>query len=158
MLERLPEPLAAERLEQVVERVHLERPQRVLVVGGDEDDRRHAFGADGLNHAERVEPGHLHVEEHEVWRVVLNRRHGLRAVAALGDDLHILFLLQQRQHALARDRLIVNDQGSDLVHATLSISVRSGPIDSVCPVPSELNGMTTVTSSPPPGGVWHSNR
>ena len=41
MRERLLETIAAERLEQVVERVHFERAQRVLVVGGDEDDRRH---------------------------------------------------------------------------------------------------------------------
>ena len=34
-----PETFAIERLEQVVERVHLEGAQRVLVVGGDEDDR-----------------------------------------------------------------------------------------------------------------------
>ena len=89
---------------------------------------------------------------------MLNRGHRLRAVAALGDDLDVLFLLQQRQHALARHRLVVDDQGSDLVHATLSMSVRSGPIPSDCPVPSAVNGMTTVTSSPPPGGVWHSKR
>ena len=45
----------------------------------------------------------------------------LRAVAALADHLHVLFLLQQRQHALARHRLVVDDQGSNLAHATLSV-------------------------------------
>ena len=116
------ETIAAERLEQVIERVHFERAQRVLVVGGDEDDRRHPLGADRVDHAEAVDAGHLDVEEDEVRRLVLDGRDRLRAVAALADDFDVLFLLQQRQHALARDRLVVNDQGSDLVHATLSMS------------------------------------
>ena len=109
------------------------------------------------DHVEAVEPGHLHVEEHEVRRVMLNRRHRLRAVAALADDFDVLFLLQQRQHALARERLVVDDQGPDLGHATLSMSVRSGPSDSDCPG-RRVNGMTTVTASPPPGGAWNSKR
>ena len=61
-------------------------------------------------------------------------RDGLCAVAALADDFDVVFLLQQRQHALARHRLVVDDQGSDLVHATLSMSDRSGPSASDCPV------------------------
>ena len=39
--ERALEPQPVERLQQVVERVHLERLQRVLVVRGREDDHRH---------------------------------------------------------------------------------------------------------------------
>ena len=128
VLERLPKAVAAERLQQVVERVHLERAERVLVVGGDEDDRRHLLGTDGLDDAEAVDTGHLHVEEHQVGHLVLNRRDGLRAVAALAHHFDVVLLLQQRQHALARDRLVVDDQGSDPAHATLSIRSRnSGP-------------------------------
>ena len=52
--ERLPEPLAIERLEQVVERVHVERAQRVAIVGGDEDHERHPVGADRVDHVEAV--------------------------------------------------------------------------------------------------------
>ena len=62
--ERLLEPLGAERLQQVVDRVHLERAQRVLVVGGDEDDRQVA--PEQLEHLEAVELRHLHVEQHQV--------------------------------------------------------------------------------------------
>ena len=53
-LQRLLKPILAERLQQVVERVHLERLQRVLVVGGDEDHRRHPVGADAADHLEAV--------------------------------------------------------------------------------------------------------
>ena len=54
--------------------------------------------------------------------MLLDRADGLPAVAALADDLDVGLLLQQREHALARQRLVVHDQGSNLVHATLSIS------------------------------------
>ena len=66
--EGLAEALAVERLEQVVDRVHVERAQRVAVVGGDEDDERHLVGADRVDHVEAVGAGHLHVEEHQVGR------------------------------------------------------------------------------------------
>ena len=51
------EALAVERLQQVVERVDVERPQRVAVEGGDEDDERHPVGADRVDHVEAVAPG-----------------------------------------------------------------------------------------------------
>ena len=81
---------------------------------------------------------------------LLDRGHRLRAVAALAHHLDVLFVLEQRQHALARHRLVVHDQGSDLVHATLRDSSTSSA--------SAANGMTIVTASPPPGGVWNSKR
>ena len=123
VLQRLAEALLAERLQQVVERVHLEGAQRVLVVGGDEDHRRHPLGADRPGSRSKPSmPGictSRKTRSGECCWIALTR---LRAVAALADDLDVVFLLQQRQHALARHRLVVHDQGSDLVHATLSIS------------------------------------
>ena len=73
---------------------------------------------------------------------MLNRGHRLCAVAALADHLDVLLLLQQRQHALARQRLVVDDQGSDLVHATLSMPDRSAQAPATVPCRSALNGMT----------------
>ena len=73
-LQRLAEPLAVERLQQVVERAHLERPQRVLIVRGDEDHERHALAADRLDHLEPVHLRHLDVEEHQIRRVIHDRR------------------------------------------------------------------------------------
>ena len=64
--QRLGQPLLAERLQQVVHRVHLERAQRVLVVGGREDHRH--LTADQLQHLEAVQLRHLHVEEHQIRR------------------------------------------------------------------------------------------
>ena len=63
-LERRGEPLVRERLQQVVDRVDLERPQGELVVRRDEDDRHAA--AEQLEHLEAVELRHLDVEEQQV--------------------------------------------------------------------------------------------
>jgi hypothetical protein len=91
---------------------------------------------------------------------MLNRRDGLGAVAALGNDLDVILLLQQRQHALARDRLVVDDHGSNLVHATLSMgdpgaedSEEGSGISA-----SDTNGITIVTATPPPVGDFNSKR
>jgi hypothetical protein len=135
--------------------VHLERTECVLVVRGDEHDRRHLLGPDGLDDTEPIDARHLHVEKHQIGDLVLNRRHGLGAVAALTDHFDIVLLLQERQYALARDGLIIDDQGSDPTHATLSIRDSGlGTRDSA----SGPSGMTIVTRRPPPGGVWNSNR
>ena len=91
---------------------------------------------------------------------MLNRRHRLRAVAALGDDLHVLFLLQQRQDALARNRLVVDDQRTYFVHATLSIADPDDDEseDASGRSISDANGITIVTASPTPDGARTSKR
>src|SRR5919108_1740946 len=66
--ERLGETLVVDGLEEVVERVGLEGPERVLTVRGDKDVDRHLLGPDHLHDAEAVEPGHLHIEEDQVGR------------------------------------------------------------------------------------------
>ena len=55
-----------DRLEQIVDGRHLERPDRILVVRGDEDHRRHALCSNSVDDPEAVGPRHLHVEEHQV--------------------------------------------------------------------------------------------
>jgi hypothetical protein len=67
--------------------------------------------------------------------------HGLRAVAALAHHLPRPLVLQQRQHAVARHRLVVHHQGPYLAHATL----RDSSISSA----STVNGITIVTARPP---------
>ena len=103
--QRLAEALAVERLQQVVERVHVERPQRVAVVGGDEHDERHLVGADGVDHVEAVRARHLHVEEHQVGLQRHDRLGAGGAVAGLADDLEARLVLQQRADA-ARARAV----------------------------------------------------
>ena len=64
---RLGEPVGAHRLEHVVDGVQVEGVDRVLVVGGDEDDRRR--GRERRQHLGQLEPGqagHPDVEEDRV--------------------------------------------------------------------------------------------
>ena len=62
LVERTRERVGAHRLDEVVERVDLERAQRVLVVRGREDD--HRAGRQAARDREAVDLGHRDVEEH----------------------------------------------------------------------------------------------
>ena len=66
--ERAAEPIAIERLQQVIERRHLERLNGVLIVCGYENDDRATLGIELLQNSEPVQLRHLHVQEHQVGR------------------------------------------------------------------------------------------
>ena len=153
-IERLLEPLAAERLEQVVERVHVERAEGELVVGRHEHDRRHPLGSHGGDDAEAVELGHLHVEEDEVGPVPLDRAHRFGAAGTGGDHLHVGLLAEQRRQPLARHRLIVRDDRAYLVHAEIS---RASPLAAALGAACR-SGTSTVTVTPPDGRCSNVNR
>ena len=124
-LQRLAEALAIERLEDVVERADLEGLERVLIVGGHEDDEWHPLAADGLDHVEAVHLRHLHVEEDQIGRVVLNRGDGLFAVAALADHLDVLFAASS---VASRSRASGSSSTmSVLIFFMIIPSVRGGP-------------------------------
>ncbi len=76
--QRRLEPLIAEGLQQVVERVGLEGLDGVFVVGGDEHGHRHQLGLDLAQHAETVQHRHLDVEEHQMRRLGVNQIRGPR--------------------------------------------------------------------------------
>ena len=104
---RLRQPFRPERLEQVVDRVDLERLQRVLVVGGDEHHRDVLL--DQLEHLESVQFRHLHVEQQQIRLEVGDGLDGFEAVRALGDHFHPRFLFEVLAENGARRRLVVHD-------------------------------------------------
>src|SRR5437763_7810726 len=59
---------AAEGLQQVIERVNLERAHRVFVVRRDEDHGWYVAGLESPHHLEPVHFRHLDIEKDEVWR------------------------------------------------------------------------------------------
>ena len=65
--------------------------------------------ADRLDDLEPVEAGHLDVEKHEVRRVLLDRADRLFTVAALRDDLNILFGRKQARQTFPCEWLVVHD-------------------------------------------------
>ena len=105
--QRLAQTFGADRLQQVVDRVHLECADRVLVVGGREDHRHVA--ADQVEHLEAVELRHLDVEEQQVGRQLRHGLHRLEAVGALRHDLDVRFGGQVLAEDRPRQRLVVHD-------------------------------------------------
>ena len=60
-----------------------------------------------LDHAEAVEAGHLHIEENEVGRKLLDQVDGFHAVLALCHDVDIEFA-QQVGKLIARQLFVVH--------------------------------------------------
>src|SRR5581483_169155 len=118
--ERLEKTPAVNRLEQIIERLHLESPQRVFVISGDENDLRHPPRADGLDHPEPVEPGHLNVEKHQVGGLAQDGRHGLAPAPAFANHFNIRLALKPAVNPLARQLFIINNQYSNLFHGVIS--------------------------------------
>ena len=149
LLSRVPEgglePWAAERLQQVIERVDLEGLQRILVVGGHEDDGGHAVGSERLADGEPVHRRHLNVEEDEIGRIAPDGLEGLGAVRALPDHLDVRLLAEQRHEARAGHRLIVDDEGPDFWSRGLRLRVGRR-----ARARRSENGIATRTAEPRP--------
>src|SRR5215213_704731 len=60
------EPLVIERLEKVIEGMHLEGAHGILIVGRYEDDVRRRCWTERLEHVEAAQLRHLNVEKDEV--------------------------------------------------------------------------------------------
>ena len=78
-----------ERLQHVIDGVHVEGLYRVLIEGRRKDHVRHFhFAFDELfQDAEAIEAGHLHVEKNEIGRVLFDQRYRFHAVFALADQI-----------------------------------------------------------------------
>src|SRR5581483_10869415 len=88
-LQRGAKSLVVERLYQVIERLYFESLERVLIVGGDEDDRRTTPHARTAQHFERIAFGQVDIEEQQVGLQVADGLHRGVAVAAFAHDLDI---------------------------------------------------------------------
>ena len=87
-VERRVQPRAVDRLQQVVDRLQLERIDRVLVERRAEDDRG-PRPAKRRRHFESAAAGHLNVEQHQIGRELGDALDRLHAVFGLADDLDI---------------------------------------------------------------------
>src|SRR3546814_8824914 len=85
-VERFGQPLGIYRLHQIIDRLRLERADRMVRIGGDEDDERRLDLHQALNHRKTVEPRHLDVEEDEVGFVGLDLSYRLAATLCGVDD------------------------------------------------------------------------
>jgi hypothetical protein len=101
------------RLEHVVERVHLEGFNRMLVMCRHEHDWRHSIRTDRADDVESVEFRHLYVEEHKVGAERSDAIDCGLTVATLGDDLDVAAIFEERSQVPPGDRFIVDDDGAD---------------------------------------------
>ena len=109
--QRLAESFAPHRLEQIVERVHLERLERIFVVGGHEHDRRRRL--EQLQNLEAVQLGHLDVEQDQVRGQLADPFHRFEAVGAVGHDLDVRLLRQVLAQQRARRLFVVHHHRPD---------------------------------------------
>ena len=116
-LERLREPLPAHRLQQVVDRAHVERRDGIAVVGRDEDDVRDV--ARSLQDVEARALGHLHVEEAEIGRGLVDQPDRGFRIGGLARELEVRVCVEQLLHPLARRPLVVDDDAA-VLHASVS--------------------------------------
>ena len=114
-LNRLGNSALVERLQHVVHGVHFERLHRVVIERRREHHvRDFHFPFDKLlEHAETVEAGHLHVQKHQVRRVLLDQRHGFHAVFSLPDQIDFGKTFQQKRQLIPRRLFVIHNNGVD---------------------------------------------
>ncbi len=113
-IDRRFQPARFDRLEQIVDGVHLECLDRVLVVGRHEDDLGVAASAEQTpGDFETGQPGHLHVEHHQVRRFLLDHAEGFEAVRGLRHDFDRAYLSQEKAQFFTRQLLVVHDNSPD---------------------------------------------
>ena len=107
------EPVLVDRLHQIIDRLRVERAERMLVECGDEHEQRRLDVHQPLDHRKSVEPRHLDVEEDEVGLVGLDLADRFASVGGGRDYLDIVMRLQSQLQALRREGLVVDQNGPD---------------------------------------------
>src|SRR5208283_962710 len=82
--------------------------------------RRHRrlVRAEHVDHAQPVQPRHLHVQKHQVRRVLFNHRHGFQTVVRRGHDIDFTELAQQKNQLVQGRCFVVRDHGRNSVCRT----------------------------------------
>ena len=124
-VQRLAQARLLDRLQQVVDGVHLERAHRVLVVGGDERDQRQLALLQHPHDADAVELRHLQVEQRQIRALLLDRRHRLAARRRLRHDHDVVERAQQRREKRSRRPFVVGDHDAQAgVHDAFRVDAK----------------------------------
>jgi hypothetical protein len=142
-LQRLIEPLAVDWLDQIVDGAHLERPERELIIGSHEHDRRRLGVIQQLvRDVDARSARHADVEEGDVGSLCRDGGECLIAIRAFGHHLIVRVPRQQQAKPLACERFVVGDQDAMDGHHAETRSRRG----------SNRSGNRTSTTVPPLGG------
>src|SRR4029077_6393625 len=107
------DPLFIERLQNVVNRVDLKGLHSILVIGGGKNDLRNGYlpVQQLLDHGKAIQSRHLHVQEHEVRRVLFNEVNGFQAIGSMGNDVYIVHRFEQITEFVPGELFVINNDG-----------------------------------------------
>ena len=110
-LHRLRHALAVEWLQQVIHRIHFERPHCILIKRRRKNDlgQRQLLVEQFLDHAKAVQSRHLHVKENEVRIMLADQADRFQSILALRHHVHLADVLQQIRELIPRQLLVVNN-------------------------------------------------
>ena len=103
--------LLVERLQQVIHGVHLERLHRVLIKSGGKNNlgQDYFLVEQFLDDAKAIEARHLHVEKDQVGIVFANEIDAFEPIFALGHDVHVADIFQQKGEFVTGKLFVVHD-------------------------------------------------
>src|SRR3546814_6133494 len=87
----------------------IERLQRIIAIGGDEDEQRRFYFHQALDNGKSVETRHLYVEEHEIGLMRLDPPERFPAVYAGRDDFDVRMRIKPQGKALDGQGLVVDE-------------------------------------------------
>ena len=114
LLDRLHHPLSIERLQQIIDRIHLERAHSILV----ERRRKHHLGnrhlavQQLLQHAKSVQTRHLNIQKHQVRLMRPDQFNRLDSIGSLRENFDSTSSLQQILQLLPGQRFVIDDECS----------------------------------------------
>ncbi len=113
--------IGVKRLEQIIQRVHLEGAQRVLIERRHEHHHRRRVRVELLQHREAVAARHLHVEKENVGPHAAHGGDRLGAALAAGHHLAIALRAQQRFHPRPGQGLVIGNHNAEAAgHVSIS--------------------------------------
>ena len=123
---RLVEARPRHRLQQVVERIHVERLHGVIIVGSSENEKRqaHLLLEQPFDDAETIQARHLDVQENQLRVELADEAHCLEAVLGPAHDLNVWKALQQKRKLVTGWLFVIHDERRDL-HERDSLSASS---------------------------------
>src|SRR6202012_2643194 len=109
-LERDKKAHVVDRLQQIIERLHLKGGQRVRVIGGQKDDAGDRPLRQGTQYLYAAHPRHLDIEKYQVRLERKNRPYRVLAICALSDHRDVGVLRKAKTDTAAGQRFVVHDQ------------------------------------------------
>jgi hypothetical protein len=89
-LESFLKAIFVEGLKEIIKCMGFECLNRILVVSGNEDRDGHLLGTDLFDHTESIQFRHFHIEEDQVWPVMLEGGDDFPAILTFCNNLDVL--------------------------------------------------------------------